>query len=109
MCVVCFRVRCRRTLEAEGRRTTSAARFRKDAARTYQGAARREAFERGLRAEGTLSEWLDLEVGQGLADERRHGSFAFYLTNTERRQVGQVGWRESRRSSLALSTLRKAY
>ena len=51
--------------------------FGSDAARTYQGPARRERLERRLRAEGTFSEGLDLEVGQGLAHKTRHGSFAF--------------------------------
>ena len=65
--------------------------FGSDAARTYQRPARREPLERGLRAEGTFSERLDLEVGQGLADERTHGFFAFIgsdLMKTEHRLRG---------------------
>ena len=38
----------------------------------HEGPARRDPLERGLRAEGTAGEWLDLEVGQGLAHELRH-------------------------------------
>jgi hypothetical protein len=71
----CFRVRCRRTLEAEARRTKRAAfLFGSDAARTYQGSARREALERRLRTEGAAGQRLDHEIRERLAHELRHGS-----------------------------------
>ena len=72
MCVVCFRVRCRRTLAAEARQAKSAACFGSDAARTYQGPARREALERGLRAEFAALQRLDTEIRERLAHELRH-------------------------------------
>ena len=74
MCVVCFRVRCRRTLAAEARQAKSAACFGSDAARTYQGPARREALERGLRAEFAALQRLDTEIRERLAHELRHAS-----------------------------------
>ena len=48
-----------------------------------EGPARGDALERRLRAEGTFGEWLDLEVGQGLANETRHGCFAFIRRRLE--------------------------
>ena len=57
----------------------------------HEGPARRDPLERRLRAEGTFGEWLDLEVGQGLADELRHGYLAFVclrLTKTEHPLAG---------------------
>ena len=43
-----------------------------DAARTYQGPARREALERGLRAEFAALQRLDTEIRERLAHELRH-------------------------------------
>ena len=43
-----------------------------DAARTYQGPARREALERGLRADFAALERLDTEIRERLAHELRH-------------------------------------
>ena len=72
---MCFRVRCRRTLGAEARQTTSAAYiFGSDAARTHQGPARRDPLERGLRAEFAALQRLDTEIRERLAHELRHGS-----------------------------------
>ena len=67
-----FRVRCRRTLGAEARRTKRAASFGPDTARTYQGPARREALERGLRAEFAALQRLDTEIRERLAHKLRH-------------------------------------
>ena len=61
-------------------RTTSAAYiFGSDAARTHQGPARREALERGLRAEFAALERLDTEIRERLAHELRHGYFVAHV------------------------------
>ena len=80
---MCFRVRCRRTLEADARQTKSAARFRKDAARTHQGSARRDPLERGLRTEGTAGKRLDHEIRERLAHELRHGNSSLAYTRPD--------------------------
>ena len=46
--------------------------FGSDAARTYQGPARREALERGLRAEFAALQRLDTEIRERLAHKLRH-------------------------------------
>ena len=72
MCVVCFRVRCRRTLEADARPTEVCRVLLLDAARTYQRPARRDPLQGGLRAEFAALERLDTEIRERLAHELRH-------------------------------------
>ena len=50
-----------------------------DAARTYQGSARREALERRLRTEGAAGQRLDHEIRERLAHELRHGDCLYPL------------------------------
>ena len=98
LCVLCVSAsdvgeRSRR--KRDGRRAPRL--FWSDAARTYQGSARREALERRLRTEGAAGQRLDHEIRERLAHELRHRD----SKSASRRRVRGVKVRLPRRTHVA--------